>query len=215
MAQVPQITVKDASGSPVDVATITALVALMGDTTANPPATSELGRLKTIADALAGLLSVNQVSVAHDVTATFTRQPNATPYNAGAVVGAAAAALTFTAAGKAGGAAALINGVSLKINAATSPATAWRLHLYTVTPPSAPSDAAIFDLPSGDRSSYLGYIDIPAAVDLGSTCYIEVNNIGKQVRLASGNCYGLLQAISGYTPGSGDVYEITLHTVEG
>lgn len=214
MAQVPQITVLDANGDPVDVATLTALVALIGDTTGNPPANTVLDRLQTVGDALAGQLSVNQVSVAHDVTATFTRQANATPYNAGAVVGAAAAALTFPAAGKAGGAAVMINSVSLEIDAAASPATAWRLHLYSVTPPSAPADAALFDLVSGDRASYLDYIDIPAAVDLGSTCFVSVNNIGKQVLLASGNCYGILQAISGYTPGSGDVYKIKLHTIE-
>ncbi len=206
MVQVLQLTVLDADGNPVDVATLTALVALFGDTTANPPANTLLDRVKAISTALGA-------SFAHDVTATITRQANTTPYDAGDVVGPALAKLTFANVGKAGGSA-LINGVSLKLRTGTLPATAWRLHLYSVTPPSDLADAATFAVSSGDRDAYLGWIDIPAAVNLGSTCVINVNNIGMQVKLSSANLYGYLQAIAGYTPGSGDVYDVTVHTAE-
>ncbi|ASS56897.1 hypothetical protein [Rhizobium leguminosarum] len=52
MAEVTSIKVKNAFGDAVDVATITALIALIGDLTADPPANSELGRLKALAVAL-------------------------------------------------------------------------------------------------------------------------------------------------------------------
>ena len=78
-----------------------------------------------------------------------------------------------------------INTVSLEIDGATIETTAWTLHLYNVTPPSALADDAAFDLPSGDRTAYLGSIAIAQVVDLGSTLYVEASNIGKQLTLAS------------------------------
>lgn len=245
MVQVPSLTVLDSQAVEREVATLTAIAALLGEVQASPTANTLLDRtkaLKTSIDAVKAsidassvtqlgartvaqspavniatdqpALPVNQLSVAHDITTSFTRQANTTPYDAGDVVGAALAALTFAGLGKAGGGSVLINGASLKINTGTSPATAWRLHLYSVTPPSALADAATFDLPSGDSSSYLGWIDIPTATDLGSTCFVEVNNIGKQVKLTTADCFAYLQAVSGYTPGSAVVYDIALHTVE-
>ncbi|EJB02872.1 hypothetical protein Rleg9DRAFT_1686 [Rhizobium leguminosarum bv. trifolii WSM597] len=214
MAQVPQLTVLDANGDPLDVATVTALIALVGEVQASPTANTLLDRVKAITTALGTTLAVNQVSTAADVSQSFTRQNNTTAYAAGAVVGAAAAALQFTGLGKSGGASIMIVSAQLEADVATAPGTAFRLHLYSATPPSAPADAAAFDVPSGDRSVYLGFIDIPAPTDIGSIALTEVTNVGKQIRVTGGDVFGVLQAVSAYTPTALAVYKVSLHRVE-
>lgn len=78
-----------------------------------------------------------------------------------------------------------IQSVSMLIAGATIETTAWALHLYSVTPPSALADDAAFDIPSGDRASYLGFVTIPQVVDYGASLWIESHNIGKRIKLAS------------------------------
>jgi hypothetical protein len=102
----------------------------------------------------------------------------------------------------------LIRSVSMLIASATVATTAWKLHLFSVTPPSAIADDAVFDLPSGDQASYLGYIVIPQIVDMGAGQWIESNNIFKQVKLgASGNLFAYLTNDTTLTP------EAVAHTV--
>jgi hypothetical protein len=60
---------------------------------------------------------------------------------------------------------------------------AYNLHLYNVTPPSAHADNAAWDLPAGDRASYLGMLALGTPVDIGSSLVIEVNNIGKLINV--------------------------------
>ena len=55
MAQVPEIVVKDATGADKEVATLTAVVALIGAVDDEPIANTLLARLKAIADAAAAL----------------------------------------------------------------------------------------------------------------------------------------------------------------
>jgi hypothetical protein len=86
------------------------------------------------------------------------------------------------------------------------------LYLYSVTPPSAIADNGAWDLPSGDRASFLGSIAIPTMVDLGSTLYVEVNNIGKQVKLSGTHLFGYLVTVAGFTPAANsEVYKLTVH----
>lgn len=109
----------------------------------------------------------------------------------------------------------MITGVSLEVDASAliSGEAAYRLHLYNVTPPSALGDNAAFDLPSGDRASYLGYVDISTPVDLGSTLYTETNNINKQVKLAGTSLFAYLVTIGAFTPAAQTVRKVTLHAV--
>lgn len=93
-----------------------------------------------------------------------------------------------------------INTVSLEIDGGTVETTAWTLHLYSVTPPSAIADDAAFDLPSGDRASYLGSVAIAQVVDLGSTLWIEASNVGKQIKLAGTSIFGYLVNGTTLTP---------------
>jgi hypothetical protein len=119
-------------------------------------------------------------------TATFT--PAASSHTAGDSVGGAKA-LDF---GAISGSTIRIVSATLEIDTATIETTAWTLHLYSVTPPSATADDGAWDLPSGDRASYLGSIAFVQVVDLGSTLWIETTNIQKQLVLAGTGLFGYL-----------------------
>lgn len=145
----------------------------------------------------------------------LTRKNDTTAYTAGDVLGptSGTSALTFTAGSGAGEY--LITSASLLVplDAVPSGMGNFRLHLYNVTPPSALADNAAWDLPAGDRASYLGYVDIGTPVDVGSTLFIEALYLNKQITLASASLFAYLQTIGAYTPASGTVYTVTLHTV--
>ena len=138
---------------------------------------------------------------------TVTRPANATPYTALDVVGGA---IEFTSIGPAGGNVRLVS-ADLRIDVAAIPAgmTTFRLYLYNVTPPSALADNAAWDLPAGDRASFLGYIDIGTVLDLGATLYVQADALVKQVKLGTGqtSLFGYLVTAGGFTPaGNSEVY---------
>lgn len=148
---------------------------------------------------------------------SLTRTADTNVYAANDIIGAATgstAAIEFTNVGSSG-ANIFVSGVELMIESSglIGGETSYRLHLYSVTPPSALGDNAAFDLPSGDRSAYLGYVDITTPVDLGSTLYASVDNLNKMVKLSGTSLFGYLTTIGGYTPTSARVYKTTLHTV--
>lgn len=147
---------------------------------------------------------------------TITRPSNGTPYNAGDVVGATAAAIEFTNIGPSGGQI-MLTSVDLRYDVAAIPSgmTSNRLHLYSVTPPSALADNAVWDLPSGDRAGYIGYIDLGSPADVGSTLFCQVDGINKHCKLAANatSIFGYLVTNGAYTPGSGDVLAVTLRAV--
>lgn len=143
---------------------------------------------------------------AYSASATFT--PAASSHTAGDVNGGAQ---NFASIGPSGGRI-MITSATLEIDGGTAEATAWRLHLYNVTPPSASADDAAWDLPSGDRASYLGYVDLGTAVDLGSTQWVEVNIINKQIKLSGTGLYGYLVNLTTLTPAA-VAHIVTLHAV--
>ncbi len=158
-------------------------------------------------------------------TVTVKRPANTTAYGNGDVVGyadvataanAGSAILEFPQVGPIAGFI-KIDSASLLIDAASIPAgmTTFRLYLYDAAP-TAILDNAAWDLPAADRRGFVGYIDLGTVLDLGSTLYVQANNIGHRVKLAkaSSSLYGLLVTAAGYTPGSGQVYSVTLHTSE-
>lgn len=153
-------------------------------------------------------------TLAGTASATITRPANATAYTALDIIGTA---LTF-ATGLTSGQHAIIMGADIHYDVAAIPAgmTTFRLHLYDVTPPSAPADNAAFDLPAGDRASYLGYLDLSGTMlDLGSTCFIQGDNLNRKIKLnASANVFGLLQTVGGFTPaGNSEVLVCRLHLI--
>ncbi len=92
--------------------------------------------------------------------------------------------------------------------------TSYRLYLYNVTPPSALGDNAPWDLPSGDRASFIGYIDLGTPVDIGSSLFVQTTQINTQISTLGSDVFGYLVTNGPYQPTSGRVYEITLHTSE-
>lgn len=151
---------------------------------------------------------------------TITRPANQTPYTAndnigGALTFSGMAGTTFT-----GGAPTqlMLTGAQLELDIAAVPAgmTSLRLYLYGVTPPSALADNVAWDLPAGDRASFLGYIDLGTPVDLGSTLYVETNGLNKQlvVPITGTSLFGYLVTNGGFTPAANsEVYVLTLHAV--
>lgn len=147
------------------------------------------------------------------VQLTITRPANATAYTAGDCIGAAAAALTF-ATGMTSGQRVMIAGVDFEYDVAALPAgmTTCRLYLYSVTPPSAFADNGAWDLPSGDRASFLGYVDLGQLVDLGSTLFVQTDNVNKAIQLSgSANVFAYLVTNAGFTPaGNSEVLKVRL-----
>lgn len=148
------------------------------------------------------------LSIGHFYTASATFTPAASSHTAGDSVGVAA---EFALAAPAGGGI-MITGATLEIAGGTVETTAWRVHLFSVTPPSALADDAAFALASGDRASYLGYIDLDQVLDLGDTLYIDMKNINKQVRLAGTSLFGYLVNGTTLTPAA-VAHKVTLHAI--
>lgn len=159
--------------------------------------------------------SVSVKTSGYSAATSLTRTNDTNAYTAGDIVGAATgstAALTFAIAPSVGGEL-VITSVSLEIDASAviSGETSYRLYLYNVTPPSALGDNAAWDIPSGDRASFLGYVDLGTPVDLGSTLYVQTDGLNKVIKAASGNVFGYLVTNGAYTPTAQRVYVITLH----
>lgn len=163
---------------------------------------------------------INQTPVpaAQTVSVSLTRTADTNAYTANDVLGAATgatAALTFASIGPPS-ANVMITGCNLEVDLAAVPTgmTSFDLHLYNATPASALGDNAAFDLPSGDRANYLGKISLGTPADLGSTLYVEQSAINKQIKLGStSSLFAYLVTVGGYTPASGTVHVVTLHTV--
>jgi hypothetical protein len=122
------------------------------------------------------------------VSASATFTPAAASHVANDVVGGAQ---TF-ALGALSGSVFMLTDAELLINSSTAQATAWRLYLYNVTPPSATADDGAWDLPSGDQASFLGYIDLGTAIDLGSTQWVENHGVNKTIKLSGTGVFGYL-----------------------
>ena len=149
---------------------------------------------------------------------TLTRTADTNIYAANDVIGAATgstAALTFANIGPTGGGEVFITTVQFEIDLAAviSGMTSFRLYLYSATPPSALGDNAAWDLPSGDRATFLEYIDLGTPVDLGSTLFVQSAQINQQITVPSGgSLFAYLVTIGSYTPSSADVFRIKLHS---
>jgi uncharacterized protein (DUF2141 family) len=140
-------------------------------------------------------------------SATFT--PAASSHTAIDCNGAAGTfALGAVSAGRV-----MITDASLEIDGATAEATAWRLYLYNVTPPSAYADDAAWDLGSGDRASFLGYVDLGTAVDLGSTQWVQQSGLNRSIKLAGTSVYGYLVNLTTLTPAA-VAHIVTLNAVQ-
>ena len=155
---------------------------------------------------------------AYRTTVTITRPSNTTAYTAGDVVGdtGGSAILTFTNAGPSGGFV-IVQSVSLVFSDSSVPSGmgAFRLHLYSAIP-TAIADNAVFDLVSGERSTYMGYIDLSTPLDFGSSLYTQVDYPGRLIELAAASTtlYAELETRGAYTPVSASTIAVRLNLLE-
>jgi hypothetical protein len=164
--------------------------------------------------------SVTIDGTAYAATVSFTRPANTTAYTAGDVIGTGAsndAIHTLSSIGSSGGYV-VVQSIELVlgISAVPSGMASFRVHFYDSSP-NAAADNSVFDVVSGDRAKYLGYIDMPAPVDLGSTCFTQIDYPGKLLKLASASTslFCELQTIGGFTPAANsEPYILRVKTLE-
>ena len=155
---------------------------------------------------------------AYRSTATITRPSNTTAYTAGDVVGdtGGSAIISLTAAGPTAGFV-IIQSISLVFSDSTVPAGmgAFRLHLYSASP-TAIADNAAFDLASGERATYMGFIDLPTPADFGSSLYTQTDYPGRLIKLAAASTtlYAKLETRGAYTPVSASTVAIRVNLLE-
>ena len=151
-------------------------------------------------------------------TFTITRPSNATPYTAGDVVGdtSGSAIISLTSAGPAAGYV-IIQSVSLVFSDSDKPngMSGFRLHLYSASP-TAIADNAVFDLVSGDRATYIGFVDLPTPADFGSSLYTQTDYTGRLIKLnaASTTLFAELETRGAYTPVSASTVAICVNLLE-
>lgn len=150
------------------------------------------------------------------ITALLVRSDNISTYAVGDVVSSTAGSvITFTDVAEAADAQFLINGIRMRIDAASIPSGIgnFRLHLYKAEP-TAIADNTAFNLPAADRDKYLGYITIPTPADLGDTLWAQDDNLNVRGRLgATTSLYGILETLAAYTPTASTVKTIILYTM--
>jgi hypothetical protein len=155
---------------------------------------------------------------AYRSTVTITRPSDTTAYTAGDVVGDTdgSAIATVANVGPSGGFV-LVQSISLVFSDSAVPSGmgAFRVHLYSASP-TAIADNAAFDLVSGDRATYMGFIDLPAPQDLGSTLYTQTDYPGRLVKLAaaSTSLFVEIETRGAYTPVSASTVELRVNTLE-
>jgi len=183
------------------------------------------GTSVTVVTASGTSLSVNDTNgsltvdgKAYRVTTAITRPSNTTAYTAGDVVGdtGGSAILTLSGIGPSGGFV-LVQSAALIFSDNTVPAGmgAFRVHFFSSSP-TATADNAPFDLTSGERAAYMGYIDLSAPQDLGSTIYTQVDYPGRLIKLAAASTtlFAEIETRGAYTPVSASTVELRVSTLE-
>jgi hypothetical protein len=138
------------------------------------------------------------------LTFTVTRPNDILPYLAGDVIGSSTsttAAVKLTNIALQGGVI-RITGTRHEIDVAAIPSgmTSFRLHLYNAIPPSAFVDNAAWDLPAGDRASYIGYVDLGSPADLGSTLYVQQTGLDYDFAVIARDLWCYTVTNGAYTP---------------
>jgi hypothetical protein len=141
---------------------------------------------------------------------TVTRPANTTAYAAGDVVGGV---ICF---GAHQGHFLLTTG-DLRINVAAVPSgmTSFRLYLYKDAPPSNLADNAPWTLLTGDRASFVAYVDLGSPAAIGGTLFTQVDGINKHIALNGSTLCGYLVTNGAFTPaGNSEEYVPCLRGVD-
>ncbi len=141
--------------------------------------------------------------------ATFT--PTAAAYGAVDVMDTIK---TFSNIGPALGGEVKINSATLMVahTAVIASEGAYVLHLFSAALATPIADNGVFDIVAAERSLYLGKIDFTVPIDLGSTLWVQINNINMQITVpAGGAVYGHLVTTPAFTP-TAAARIVTVHT---
>lgn len=76
---------------------------------------------------------------------------------------------------------------------------AYVLQSYSITPPSAQADNAVWTLASADLASYRGALTLGTPVDLGSALYVKQSNVDIDIKLTTSSLWGRLVTTPGLT----------------
>jgi hypothetical protein len=145
---------------------------------------------------------------------SVTRPDNTTPYAALDVLGTdPASVIEFTNIAPQGGGTIVLLYASLMINVGSGGPSQTRLHLYS-SAPTAIADNAAFNLPSGDRAKYLGYVTLPAPTDLGDTMFAEDDFLRKTITTTSSSVFAVAETSAVFTPAAVTVKTWELRSVE-
>lgn len=147
-----------------------------------------------------------------------TRPDNTTAYADLDVLGGTTTPLSlieFANIAPVGGGSIVLLYASLRVDVSALPAGLGltRLHLYSEAP-AAIADNAAFNLPSGDRGKYLGYLTLGTPLDLGDTLFSEDDFLRKQIVATSSSIFAIAQTISAFTPAANTVKNWELRAAE-
>lgn len=158
------------------------------------------------------------LGVGFSASVSQTRPNDTSAYTARDVIGTSTsttAALEFAGMAPPGGGKIMITSARLSVNASTKPSGmgTFFLALYSATPASALGDNAAWDIPSGDRATFLGKLALGSPEDEGSTLFIETDGLNKQITLTGSSLFAYLVTEGGFTPTAQTVKKIDLSAV--
>jgi hypothetical protein len=150
-------------------------------------------------------------------TDTMTRPADATAYAAGDVMGESPVAsyYTFTPVAASSLGTMTVTQASLQVDTGVVTTIGQtRLHLFKAAP-TAQLDNAAFSVPAADRANYLGYVTMETPIVCGDTA-ISTASLDFKAYVDEGarTLYGVLQAVTGFTPATGTSQKVTIHTQE-
>jgi len=222
---IAELEIKNDAGNPLPVKDDEALLRF-GTVEANPGANTILGRLKSIASALAGLVlgageaHIGQVG-GHTIraNASFVRPADTAAYAIGDLVANSTASgavvpMTFVI-GRVDGASkgGMIRRARLRKTGTSIANASFRLHLYVAVPVASNGDNGAW-LTNG-AASYVGSFDITCdKVFTDGASGNGLPSIGGEINFTADTYYGVLEARGAYVPTNAESFTVTLETLQ-
>jgi hypothetical protein len=143
-----------------------------------------------------------------------TRPNDTTAYAANDVLGTdPASVIEFANIAPQGGGTIVLLYASLMINVGSGGPSQTRLHLYS-SAPTAIADNAAYNLPSGDRGKYLGYVTLGGPIDLGDTMFSQEDFLRKTITATSSSVFAIAETTGAFTPTANTIKTWELRSVE-
>jgi hypothetical protein len=169
--------------------------------------------------------NVGGITVTQAASSTITRPADTTAYAVGDLVTNSVTAgsvnnLQFTTLARISGGSGMIVGAKIQKSTNSITNAAFRLHLFNTAPTytSAGDNSAISTVVVASGKGYLGYVDIQSMMAFSDVAW----GTGSVDNARGGICfvataqiiYGLVEARGTYTPGSAEVFTITLDALQ-